>query len=103
MEEQAERPLWKWVLLALSPALAYDALAALSPLDRSIASLSMFVGLLLPFVILIVLISLANRFYKARGDGSASERAFFVVGFGVANAVLWLGGCAMTINHASFN
>jgi hypothetical protein len=103
MSEQGERPLWKWVLLALSPALAYDALAALSPLNQAFASLSMFVGLLLPFVILIVLISLANRFIKARGEGSLGPRVLFVLGFGVLNAALWLGGCAMTINHASFH
>jgi hypothetical protein len=103
MSEQGERPLWKWVLLALSPALAYDALASLSPLSREIASFNMFVGMLMPFVIIIGLIVLANRFFKARGDASVGSRVLFVLGFGLLNAGLWLGGCAMTLSHASFH
>jgi hypothetical protein len=98
-----ERPLWQWVLLALSPALAYDVLAALSMLIEPVKELSVVVGLALPLVVLVVLIILANKFFKARDNPSLGARFGFVLGFGALNALLWLGGCAMTINELQFH
>lgn len=98
MSEQIERPLSRWVLLALSPMLGYDALAALGFLHEDLAAFGVIVGLAVPLVALVMLILLANSYYSARGDGSFRSRALFVLGFGVVNAVLWLGGCAMTAN-----
>lgn len=103
MTEPRDRPLWQWVLLALSPALAYDALAALSGLSESVRGLSVMTGLFVPFLALGVLIVVANAFYKARNNPAVSSRVWFVLGFGVVNAVLWLGGCAMTIDGMSFH
>jgi Na+-translocating ferredoxin:NAD+ oxidoreductase RnfE subunit len=98
-----ERPLWQWVLLALSPSLAYDVVAASSMVFEPLKELSVLVGLALPLVVLVVLIILANAFFKARNNPSFAARGGFVLGFGALNALLWLGGCAMTINDMSFH
>jgi len=98
-----ERPLWEWVLLALSPALAYDVLAAASMLFEPLKDLSVLAGLALPLVVLVVLIILANSFFTARQNASLGARFGFVLGFGALNALFWLGGCAMTINDMSFH
>ena len=103
MTEKAERPLWLWVLLAVSPSLAYDALAAASTFSEPLKELSVVVGLGLPLVVLVVLIILANGFFGARANPSLGARVMFVLGFGVLNAALWLGGCALTINEMSFH
>lgn len=103
MTEKAERPLWLWVLLAVSPSLAYDALAAVSTLSKDLKDLSVVVGLGVPLVVLVVLIILANGFFSERANPSIGARVMFVLGFGVLNAALWLGGCAMTIDGMSFH
>lgn len=92
-----QRPLWRWILLALSPSLAYVGFASLSFAVPLLAGVSVLVGtLLVPVIALGVLVNLANSFFEARNDPSQLGRFLFVVGFGLVNAVIWLGGCSIT-------
>jgi hypothetical protein len=99
-----QRPLWRWILLALSPSLAYVGFASFSFVVPPLAGLSVFMGVLvIPLVALGVLVHLANSFFEARNDPSALGRFLFVVGFGLVNAVIWFGGCSITAFNLDAN
>lgn len=100
MSEPRERPLWLWILLALSPSLGYVGFAALSFVWPDVAIASVFLGIfVVPLLTILVLVRLADRFCTAHEDPSACSRALFVAGFALVNGLVWWGGCSITASN----
>ena len=98
------RPLWQWILLAIAPGLACDALGALSVIahGREFESLQMLIMLALigaPALGLIYLIILGRRYVAA---GMARSSLGFVVGYAIVNTLLWGAGCSMLLSDLDF-
>ena len=94
------RPLWRWILRALAPTLAYLGLVALSlavPWDVLMFA-NLTVGALVgPPLTLFWLIRTADEFCRERGHPSREARVLFVLGFGLVSTLLWFGGCGSTL------
>ena len=95
------RPFAYWVGLAIAPGVACDVIAMLAHI-RALEWLT-FLLLLAPFGILIYLVVLADTWAKARNTLRPSGRLGFVLGFGLLNAVLWGGSCAIALSGMSFH
>ena len=92
-----ERPLWRWILLALSPSLVYLAVASLCALISVLTLFGVLLGLVVPLVALFMLARLADDFFTVRDDRSTFRRVLFFLGFGLVNAMIWFGGCGLTM------
>lgn len=100
---------WRWVLLALIPGLASDLMFAshiLLNTARSDALVALGMGLLfgaglLPFVAPLYLIELGRRYVRAVHGGYQSVTPFVLM-WGSANFVLWLGGVLFVLSAIGY-
>ena len=90
------RPLWKWILLAILPGLACNALGLLAlPGGDDLVMIAMFAQLALPLIGLFWLIRLGRAYV---GAGMGNSLFLFVFGYGCVNALLWGAGCGITLS-----
>jgi phosphoglycerol transferase MdoB-like AlkP superfamily enzyme len=104
MTDQEQRPLWKWVLLAIVPSLVSAAAAVFSwfshwldPKHDGYEGPMIVIQLLAPVIGFFYLIVLSGKYTKVEAYKDAS-RVMFVFGYGALNTVIWLAGCSLQMS-----
>jgi hypothetical protein len=100
---------WRWILLALMPGLASDAMfvgwllgsGAQSDLVASLATGLLYAAVLLPFVAPFYLSEVGRRYVRAVHAGYQSTTPFVVM-YGVVNFGLWLGGILLCLANVGY-
>jgi hypothetical protein len=100
---------WRWTLLALIPGVSSDLMFAAHILldgSRSDALAALGMGMLcgaglLPLVAPIYLIELGRKYVRSAHGGYQSVMPFVLM-YGAANFVLWLGGVMLVRSDAGY-
>ena len=100
---------WRWILLALIPGIASDVMFAAHILfntTRSDALVALGMGLmcgagLLPFIAPLYLIELGRKYVRAVHGGYQTVTPFVLI-WGAANFVLWLGGVLLVLSSIGY-
>lgn len=109
MTDQEQRPLWKWVLLAIVPSLVSAAAAVFSwfiywldPKNDDYAEPVVVIQLLAPVFGLFYLVILSGKYTKLEAYKDAS-RVMFVFGYGALNTVIWIAGCSLQMSRLNLH
>lgn len=100
-DQGTRRPLWNWILLAIAPGLACDALGVLVVSGgEPLATPAILLQLAAPAFGLFYLIWLGRAYVRA---GMGQSEATFVLGYGCVNVLLWGAGCGIALSSLEFH